>query len=105
MPGDNDPGAAVLLEPTYRTQPRLQAAVAVVRLDPVVSGLLGSVPGRWEQLSSSTIGEVTARSVTTSTGATFVVPMAHAKNRCAAVASRRGDTNTSITWLNWSIAR
>jgi hypothetical protein len=34
-----------------------------------------------------------------------VVPMACWKNRRAAVASRREDTNTSMTWPNWSIAR
>ena len=45
--GDHDPGAAVLLEPTHRYQPRLQAAV--VGFDSVVSVRLGSVPGRWEQ--------------------------------------------------------
>jgi hypothetical protein len=41
----------------------------------------------------------------TSTGARLVVPMARAKNRRAAFTSRRGETNTSMTWPNWSIAQ
>jgi hypothetical protein len=47
--------------------------------------------------SSSTIGYVGARSVTTSTGVTFVVPVARSKNRRAALPSRRGQTTTSMT--------
>jgi hypothetical protein len=31
--------------------------------------------------------------------------MARSKNRRAAFTSRRGETYTSMTWLNWSIAR
>jgi hypothetical protein len=31
--------------------------------------------------------------------------MARWKNRWAAAASRRGETNTSMTWPNWSTAR
>jgi transposase len=38
VPGDDDPGAAVLLEPTHRSQPRLQATV--VSLDAVVGVLV-----------------------------------------------------------------
>src|SRR6266567_3810275 len=34
-----------------------------------------------------------------------VRPMARAKNRRAAAASRRGERNTSTTWPNWSMAR
>jgi hypothetical protein len=44
---------------------------------------------------STTSGYVGARSVTTSTGRVLVVPMARSKNRRAAVASRRVETNTS----------
>ena len=50
-------------------------------------------------------GYAAALSVMTSTGARLVVSMARSKNRRAALASRRGETNTSMTWLNWSIAR
>jgi hypothetical protein len=42
---DDDPGAAVLLEPTHRSQSGLQPAV--VALDPVVGVLVGAVPCRW----------------------------------------------------------
>jgi hypothetical protein len=38
-------------------------------------------------------------------GRILVVPMACSKNRRAALTSRRGETNTSMTWPNWSIAR
>jgi hypothetical protein len=48
MPGDHDPGAAVLLEPPHRPKPRLQPAV--VRLDLVVGVLVGSMPGHRRQL-------------------------------------------------------
>src|SRR4029453_15753016 len=53
----------------------------------------------------STAGSTGAWSVIPSTGATCIVPMARWKNRRAAAASRRGDTNTSMTCPNWSIAR
>jgi hypothetical protein len=43
--------------------------------------------------------------VVTSTGTTLVVPIARWKNRRAALAARRGETNTSITWPDWAIAR
>jgi hypothetical protein len=48
MPRHDHPGAAVLLEPSHRSQPRLQTAV--VSLDPVVGILLGPMPGRRQQL-------------------------------------------------------
>jgi hypothetical protein len=48
MPGDHDPGAAVLLEPAHRTQPRLQPAV--VTLDVVVGIPIGAMPSRRQQL-------------------------------------------------------
>jgi DDE domain len=50
--------------------------------------------------ASSTAGYTGARSVVTSTGRTLVEPMACWKNRSAASASRRAQTNTSITWPN-----
>jgi hypothetical protein len=48
MSDDDHPGTAVLLEPSHRLQPRLEAAM--VGLHPVVGVLLGAVPRRWEQL-------------------------------------------------------
>jgi hypothetical protein len=45
MPGDDDPGATVLLESSHRSQARLQPAV--IRLDPVVGVPVGAVPCRW----------------------------------------------------------
>ena len=48
MPGDRDPGTAVPLAPSHRSQPRLEAAV--VALDAVVGGLFGSMPRRRSEL-------------------------------------------------------
>jgi hypothetical protein len=48
MPGEHDAGAAVLLEPSHRPEPCLQAAV--IGLKSVVGVLLGAVPGRLEQV-------------------------------------------------------
>jgi hypothetical protein len=48
VPGDHSPGAAVLLEPAHRSQPRFEAAVA--SLDAVVGVLLSAMPGCWQQL-------------------------------------------------------
>src|SRR5918994_711201 len=48
MPGDDHPGAAVLLEPTHRPQARLQPAV--VTLDAVICVPVAAVPRRWQQL-------------------------------------------------------
>jgi hypothetical protein len=42
VPGDDHSGAAVLLEPSHWSQTRLQPSV--IRLDPVVRVLLGSMP-------------------------------------------------------------
>ena len=47
VPGDDHPGAAVLLEPSHWSQPRLQPAV--IGLDPVVAVLLGAVPRRRQE--------------------------------------------------------
>ena len=44
VPGDYDPGTAVLPEPAHRPQPRLQPAM--VGLDPVVGVPVGAMPGR-----------------------------------------------------------
>jgi hypothetical protein len=77
----------------HQLQARLQPAV--IGLGPVVGGLLGSVP-RWREqlLEHHRVGR--CRSVTTSTGATFVVPIARSKKRGAAVASHHGKTTTSM---------
>jgi hypothetical protein len=48
VPGDHDPGVAVLLEPSHRSKPRLQAAM--VGLDPVVRILFGAMPRCRQQL-------------------------------------------------------
>jgi hypothetical protein len=48
MPGDHDPGGAILLEPAQRTQPRLETAV--VGFAAVVGVLIGAMPGSWQQL-------------------------------------------------------
>jgi hypothetical protein len=71
MPGDDDSGATVLLEPTHRPQARLQPSM--VGLNPVVGVLLGAMPGCWHQVLEH---DRAARSVTTSTGSNFVVAMA-----------------------------
>ena len=92
---DDDPGAAVLLEPTHRSQSGLQPAV--VGLDAVVGVLVGAVPGSWQQLLQHRRvrrGPIGCDSA----GRTVVAPMACSKNRSAASASRRVDTNTSTTW-------
>jgi hypothetical protein len=47
VPGDDHPGARVLLEPARRTQPRLETAV--VSFDLVVGIPVGAVPGRRQQ--------------------------------------------------------
>jgi hypothetical protein len=62
------------------------------------------MPGRWQQLlqhdwvGGCLVGD-------DPTGVILVAPSARSNYRRAAAASRRGETNTSMTWLNWSIAR
>src|SRR5512132_3621983 len=82
IPGDHDPGAAVLLEPAHRTQPHLQPAV--VTLDMVAGIPIGASQTAGNSFSS-TAGYTGAWSVTTSTGVILVVPMARAKKRRAAL--------------------
>ena len=48
MSGDHDLGAAILLEPAHRTQPRLETAM--VGLDVVVGIPIGAMPRRRKQL-------------------------------------------------------
>jgi hypothetical protein len=85
------------------TDHQMQQCPAVVGLGVIVGVLIGAMPRRREQASA--IGQVAALSVTTSTGVILVVVMARSKQRRAALASRCGETNTSTTWPNWSIAR
>jgi hypothetical protein len=51
MPGDHDPGAAILLEAPHRTKPCLQPTV--IAFDPVIGVAVGAMPG---SSSSSTVG-------------------------------------------------
>jgi hypothetical protein len=97
VPGDYDPGAAVLLEPAHRTKSCLQAAM--VGLDPVVGVLLCVVPRRRQQLLQDRrvgrrlIGHDLARD-----GLDRVDdPL---ENRRAARRSRAGETNTSMACPN-----
>jgi hypothetical protein len=76
----------------------------MVSLDVIVGVLIGAMPRRREQLAER--GRVGRRLVvTTSTGVILVVVMARSKKWRAALASRLEETNTSMTWPNWSIAR
>jgi hypothetical protein len=100
--GDHDPGAAVLLELARRSQPRFEAAV--VGLEVVVGVLPGAMPGHRQQF-------VQHRRV----GRRLVGDDLDRDRRCrgdglleepsGCGGSRREDTNTSMTWPNWSIAR
>src|SRR5215207_4769210 len=73
MPSDDHPGAGVLLESAYRSQPRLETAMD--GLDPVLAYRFGAMPRRWEQLLEHH-RMVAARSLTTSAGVTLVVSTA-----------------------------
>jgi hypothetical protein len=81
----DQPGATVLLEPAHGTKPRLETTV--VSLDAVVAYLSVRCHAAGSS-SSSTCGYVGARSVTTSTGATLVVPIVRT-SRPPAIGPRR----------------
>src|SRR6266702_950591 len=78
-------------------------------LDPVSGGFGERGPrppagyGKGTSEAPLSLSSCQAQSVVISTGATFVTLMACSKNRRVAFTSRRGDTNTSMTWPNWSI--
>jgi hypothetical protein len=102
IPRDDHPGAAILLEAPHRSQPGLQSAV--ISLNAAVAILLSAMPRRRQQLLQD--GRIRRRrSVATSIGVTLVALMACSKNRRAAMASRRAETNTSMTCPNGSIGR
>jgi hypothetical protein len=102
MPHDDHPGAVILLEAPHRSKPRLQPPV--ISRNPVVAILLGAVPRRRQQLVQD--GRIRRRLVGgDSIGVALVALMACSKNRRAAMASRRAETSTSMTWPNWSTAR
>jgi hypothetical protein len=48
MPGDHDPGAAILLEAPHRTKPCLQPTM--IAFDSVIGVAVGAMPGRGQQL-------------------------------------------------------
>jgi hypothetical protein len=102
MSGDHDPGATVLLEATHRPKPRLQPAV--VRLDPVVGVLVGSMPGGWRQLCEHArihrrvVGDGLDRGDLGGADGMLEEPAGG-----PGVAPR--ETNTSTTRPDWSIAR
>jgi hypothetical protein len=99
---DHDASVAVLLEAAHPSKPRLQPAV--VALNAVVGMAVGAVPCRWQQALQH--GRVHRCLIGGDLdGVTLVALMARSKNRRAAVASRRTEMNTSMTWPNWSIAR
>jgi hypothetical protein len=102
MPADDDPGAAVLLEPTHWSKPRLQSAM--IRLDPVVGIPLGTMPGsrqqlrqhhriRWRQVGHDLRGRDPA-------GADGLLEEPAGRPHVA-----RGETKMSMTCPNWSMAR
>jgi hypothetical protein len=97
MPGDHDPGAAVLLSP------RIGPSRAFSRPWSHSMWLLACRSVRWQTTgnsSSSTAGYTGAWSVTTSTGVILVVPMARSKKRRAALPSCWAETKISMTWPN-----
>jgi hypothetical protein len=79
--GDDDPGAAVAFEPAQRPQSGFQPAV--IGLDAVVGVPISAMPSGGSN-SPRTIGQVTALSVTTSTGRALVAATARSKKRRAA---------------------
>jgi hypothetical protein len=75
----------------------------VIGLDRIIRILLDVMPRRGQHLIEN--GGIDRRGVTTSLGLTFSVRMARVKNRRAAVASRREESSTSMTWPYWSTTR
>jgi hypothetical protein len=76
----------------------------MVSLDPIVGIAVGSMPGRREQLLEHC--RVHRRVVGDHLDwRDRIVPMARWKNLRVPFVSRRAETNTSMTWPNWSIAR
>jgi hypothetical protein len=76
----------------------------VVTLDPVVGVLVGSMPGCWRQLleHARVYRRVVGDDLNRGDLGGADGPL---ENRRAALASRRGETNTSTTWPDWSMAR
>jgi hypothetical protein len=78
MPGDHDPGAAILLEAPHRTKPCLQPTM--IAFDSVIGVAVGAMPGRWQQLlqhdwvGGCLVGDDLHRVI-------FVAPSARSKNR------------------------
>jgi hypothetical protein len=78
---------------------RSRASADVVALEAVVGVAVGTVPGRWQQFLQH--AQVDRCLIGCDLGGvTLVAPMARWKNRRAAPASRRGETNTSMTCPN-----
>jgi hypothetical protein len=102
VPSDHDSRAEVGLESAHRAQPSLQ--LAVVGLEAVVGVPLRAVPRRWRH-TSSTFGCTAVMSVMTLVSVTSLSRWRVRRTAERAAASRRGETNTSMTCPNWSIAR
>jgi hypothetical protein len=102
MPGDHDPGAAVLLKAPHRPKPRLQPAV--VGLDAVVGVLVSSMPrGRRQLLEHARIHRrVVGDNLNRGDPGCADGPLEESPG-CLGIT--RGETNTSTTWPNWSTAR
>jgi hypothetical protein len=97
MPHDDDPGAAVLLEPSHRSQPRVQPTMVV--LEAVVGVAVGTVLCRWRQLIQHRRiqprlvgGDLGGRDLRCVDGPLEEPP--------GGVCVRRGEMNTSMTWPN-----
>jgi hypothetical protein len=101
-PGDHDFGAVVGPESAHWAQVSLGCpwSAPSMRLFAYCSVRCQAASAN----SSSTFGYTAALSVTHFHGHAFR-RSARSKNRRAAAASRRSDTNTSVTCPNWSIAR